>query len=1658
MKRFVLAGITLLAASMICFAQQLPLVNPSFEVDENADGVADGWREAIHEHGFDLDLTDAVASEGERSMRITGLRDHGNRACVGQTVDEHELPAAYRLSFDVRGEGRATALFRIMYNPPDGPDGEDKTWHFDIPEMTADAWTEKVIEISVPDAIRAVGTGRVEFYLYQKGEGDLFYDNVAIETLARWTPPPEPEQTEQPTEAAPTGEVVFDNPGFEVDEDDNGMPDGWNFAEHGEGWSAGITDAEAHTGEHSCFVTGAPGHGDRSAILQVSKPATVSPGYRLRFFAKGTGNPGSGTFRFRYNIEGTELEHQTEHFDIQIAEDEWVENVIEFAAGPTAREVGVSPIEVILYQRGEGTVYYDDISVEPIEAAAVELKNAGFEIDENQDGTPDFWRPFTSGEGFELTRSEDAHSGEYAACITGLPDHADRACYGQTTGPVVMAPGYRLSVWVKGEGKATGIFRYRYTDADGADADDTQYFSFGDLPADEWQERTFEFATSKSVLEADVSRIELLLYQRDEGTLCFDDVRLEPMTDAPTPEMTPADQALQTPRRPTAGKVVLQNPPDFTWPPQAGAEGYELQLADNEGFDGAVTVTDLPYNCLSHAEVLDPDSRWWWRYRYVRGDQASEWSEAWSFGIAPDAHEFPVPRPAELLARVPVEHPRVYATRETLEQFRAPRLDEKADWWEQFKGKCEAHLEKDIPSEPGPEYDFSDRSGALTSEEKSRMDALRGLGGRATGPMWEMAFGYLVSGDERFGERAVDWLMELSGWDVDGTTGYHNHDQVFRDIAWKSACTWDWCWDLMDEEQRAKALSMIEARGGILYRDFKEDSRPIYEWPFNSHGWTSMGFLGIIACATAHDSAQADEWLQFIAATYPALYPPWGGEEGGWCQGTAYWKWSVRFFAEFADAFASATGVDLFDRAFCRNNGWFKLYMHPPFCDRHHFGDGNLGSPGGTDRNNQLVYATRYDNPYFKWYADQIHGSEDSGVFGYWWYDYDMPARPPVDVPQSRYLADIGWVGMHSDMSDPDDIMLIFKSSWYGSFNHSHADQNHFVINAYGEPLLIDSGYYDWYGSDHDRNWTRQTKAHNDILVDGEGQPIFDITAKGEITDYFESPVGCYTAGDATAAYEGKLSKFVRHVLYLRPDTFVVIDELEAEEPSTWTWTAHALEEMEIDDAARRVTIEQGEAALDIAFATPAGLAFTQDNDWDGHPPQGRYEQKPNNWHLFAETTEPSRTQRFVTLMRVRKGGEAAEFGSRASKRGNAVVAALDEVAPGGNRDQFLVGVRSSDGSFELGDSTIDAAAVALTGHSTLAVGCRSIAVTGHDRTFFRSSEPVTVALAHSTDAGNSQPLVRADIEADTPTEVSLWLARDLDGLTLNGEPLTAQNCRFDADTQMLTLSLDAGMHSIAAPEARPVAEGSFALTIDGEAPAQIDQEVLPAYTGSGLLFANFAAEEGLHRLAGGAPQVPVTLNGAPLDATGGLIWLRENNSLEARLTEPATVPLALERIPVAGEPQVAQVLDEIPEDALKIEAESFVDYGRGSPSRYSHRTFLSGGVGVGEWIVPGMWLQWNLDVPAGDYHLVVKGSTHLPHADRLIMLDGRPVAGQWQLFRFEHTGGFGATPEEWAHMLVLGPGGDPLTLKLTEGTHELRSVCIENRLNLDYLMLVPVE
>jgi len=89
---------------------------------------------------------------------------------------------------------------------------------------------------------------------------------------------------------------------------------------------------------------------------------------------------------------------------------------------------------------------------------------------------------------------------------------------------------------------------------------------------------------------------------------------------------------------------------------------------------------------------------------------------------------------------------------------------------------------------------------------------------------------------------------------------------------------------------------------------------------------------------------------------------------------------------------------------------------------------------------------------------------------------------------------------------------------------------------------------------------------HNCILVDGEGQPSEGEDASqplpvglGEVKLVeVKDPYYRYLVGDASAAYQGRLDKWLRHIAFVEPNYFVIYDEVAASSPKQFDWLLHA--------------------------------------------------------------------------------------------------------------------------------------------------------------------------------------------------------------------------------------------------------------------------------------------------------------------------------------------------------------------------------------------------------------------------------------------------------------------------------------------------------------------
>jgi hypothetical protein len=285
------------------------------------------------------------------------------------------------------------------------------------------------------------------------------------------------------------------------------------------------------------------------------------------------------------------------------------------------------------------------------------------------------------------------------------------------------------------------------------------------------------------------------------------------------------------------------------------------------------------------------------------------------------------------------------------------------------------------------------------------------------------------------------------------------------------------------------------------------------------------------------------------------------------------------------------------------------------------------------------MFASQAQNPHWRWYAE-AHGPIPlaQGYHGFLMGRLPkVKAEPPTDLPTSRLFKGTGQAILNLTLLDAKkNVQVLFKSSPMGTQSHGYEAQNAFLLNVFGERLLIRSGRRDIHGSVHHKNWQWETKSDNSILVDGKGQKKHHPTAVAEITEFHTSDRIDYVAGEAGPAYGSRLDSFKRRILFVKPDLIVIFDTLKAPKPSTFDWMLHANSRFTIEG--QEVTVEGKVGAARIRFLAPENLTIVQTDRFDP-PPRPRV--KLSQWHLKASTKEPAAEMSFITLIRpYRKGAE----------------------------------------------------------------------------------------------------------------------------------------------------------------------------------------------------------------------------------------------------------------------------------------------------------------------------------------------------------------------------------------------------------------------------------
>jgi hypothetical protein len=732
---------------------------------------------------------------------------------------------------------------------------------------------------------------------------------------------------------------------------------------------------------------------------------------------------------------------------------------------------------------------------------------------------------------------------------------------------------------------------------------------------------------------------------------------------------------------PEDGASAGVNPPGFCWTPHADARAYRLEIRTGSDASQKILPTQPVKSTvcpLSH--VLDP-GHYLWQVAYLDSSgKAYGVSKTRRFSIPAGAPQLPMPDVARLKEKLAKVRPRLFLTGSRLEEIREAVDRGSVAYWKSFIEATDAALKDTSYQEPPPP------AGGVETDPEWRRIFTPAKSGSAH--LARTALAYRTTGEPKYLEGARRWMMTLAGWNPRGITshdipqpgGTGGVDEASMPMLERMSLGWDWMGDRLAPEDRKKVLEVMKERGSQVLRLLHKQD--FLSHPFSNHEGRVLAFLGLAGLSFLGDIPEADDWLEYVLRCYLTSYPSWGGDEGGWAQGMSYWSSYVYWLTNCVEALRRVTDTDLYRRPFYRHTGYFALYFQPPYAARGAFGDGGDHGPSELDRILIERFADVFDDPVLKWHALSIAHPEPTESSDPWrqWYIEDVfsiltatakpsriEPRPPTDLDGSRFLPNIGWVAAHSALGDPqNDVWVLFKASRFGSFSHSHGDQNTYQLNAYGHALAVDSGYYPWYDSPHDNLWTRQTRAHNGVLVNGRGQPPHTWAAQGRIEFFERHGLVTVVRGQAAQAYnlpqpeyvarqwlkelkepippmEPKVKTFERTLAFfasrMRPMLFIH-DFLRSSAPTTFDWLLHALNQMQADDGSGTITIQDGEARAQVQLLCSKPFRFSQRTGFPIPPefPENTAYQDltakfPDQWHLSAHTESPAEEIKFLAIV-----------------------------------------------------------------------------------------------------------------------------------------------------------------------------------------------------------------------------------------------------------------------------------------------------------------------------------------------------------------------------------------------------------------------------------------
>ncbi len=549
------------------------------------------------------------------------------------------------------------------------------------------------------------------------------------------------------------------------------------------------------------------------------------------------------------------------------------------------------------------------------------------------------------------------------------------------------------------------------------------------------------------------------------------------------------------------------------------------------------------------------------------------------------------------------EHPRLLVKKEDVQTIK--------DSFVKPQNMCAAHEFKKL----------CDKSANLRLEKVAEGE--KNVSPKILGRIEALAFSYLLYGDREAARIAIDAIKDYVRDMEFGK--YFDYARPIGHAIFTAAEVYDWCYDVLTDEDKKEIIELCETRAESLETGYP----PIEQGAVVGHAGEAQILKDLLAFSVAvYD--ECDDIYKFCAGRIIDEFVPvrnYFAKAHMHYQGSAYGFYRYTFELWAQAIIYKMSGQSLFNDEHVKM-AYEWIYIRRP--------DGQFLRVGDDFGETKLYHNQYWDEEYpamffaSNLYKDEylkqtaIRGSEAFSRFIYdnmtltpvqylLINDPDLWGRPIDELAKTKYFASpegtmIARTGWESDINtdqygnediNGDSVIAYMRIGERWTANHQHLDAGNFQL-YYKGILASESGCYDSYYTPHDKNYNKETIAHNTILIydpdeeffervncggqrraDGGEPPTFEAVmadeyATGKVLAHAFGPDKImpeysYISGDIAKAYTSKAKEVMRSMAFMPLDknhkgVMFVGDKITVSNPSfKKTFLLHTQQEPTIE-------------------------------------------------------------------------------------------------------------------------------------------------------------------------------------------------------------------------------------------------------------------------------------------------------------------------------------------------------------------------------------------------------------------------------------------------------------------------------------------------------------